>query len=130
MKRKTLKKVTRLLKIFSLLFLLAVPSISWAQSREQWQRFTPEEKAQVERNYQRWQSLPPNEKDRLRKEWQYWQNLPPDRRQQLRQNFQQFRNLPPHEAEQWREKYRQRGLSPEDKRALRDRMKGGGGGRK
>jgi hypothetical protein len=70
--------------------------------------------------------LPPNEKDRLRKEWHYWQNLPPDRRQQLRQNFQQFRKLPPQEAEQWREKWRQHGFSPEDKRALRDRMRGGG----
>jgi hypothetical protein len=39
--------------------------------------------------------------------------------------FQQFRNLPPQEAEQWREKYRDRGLSPEEKRTLRDRLRGG-----
>ena len=113
----------RLLSIYSLLFLLLAPALSWAQSPEQWRRFTPEEKAQVERNFQRWQSLPPSEQQRLRKEWEYWQNLPPDRRQQLRQRFQQFRDLPPHEAEQWREKWRERGLSPEEKRALRERLR-------
>jgi hypothetical protein len=118
--------VKRVLKIFSLLFLLAAPGLLWAQPREQWRRYTPEEKAQVERNYQRWQSLPPAERERLRREWDYWQKLPPDRRQQLRQNFQEFRNLPPQESEQWREKWRERGFSPEEKRALRDRLKGGG----
>lgn len=112
--------------VYSLIVLLLAPAASWAQSREQWGRMTPEEKAQVERNYQRWQSLPPGEKDRLRREWDYWQNLPPDRRQQLRQNFQQFRKLPPQEAEQWREKYRERGLSPEEKRTLRDRLRSDG----
>jgi len=117
--------VKQVLKIFSLLLLLAVPGVLWAQPREQWRRYTPEEKAQVERNYQRWQSLPPSEQQRLRREWDYWQRLPPDRRQQLKQNFQEFRNLPPQEAEQWREKWRERGLSPDEKRALRDRLKGG-----
>ena len=112
--------------ISSLILFLLAPAASSAQSREQWGRMTPEEKAQVERNYQRWQSLPPGEKDRLRREWDYWQNLPPDRRQQLRQNFQQFRKLPPQEAEQWREKYRERGLSPEEKRTLRDRLRNDG----
>lgn len=116
----------QVLKIFSLLLLLAAPAALWAQPREQWRRYTPEEKAQVERNYQRWQSLPPGERERLRREWEYWQKLPPDRRQQLRQNFQEFRNLPPQEAEQWREKWRERGLSPDEKRALRDRLRGGG----
>jgi hypothetical protein len=116
--------VKRLLSIYSALFLLLLaPALTWAQSREQWGRMTPEEKAQVERNYQRWQSLPPNEQQRLRKEWQYWQNLPPERRQQLRQRFQQFRELPPNEAQQWREKSRERGLSPDEKRALRDRLR-------
>ena len=117
--------MNRLLNIFSLILLLLMPAASWAQVP--WGRMTPEEKAQVERNYQRWQSLPPSEQERLRREWQYWQKLPPDRRQQLRENFQGFRNLPPQEAEQWREKWRERGLSPDEKRTLRDRLKGGGG---
>ena len=114
----------RLLSIYSVLFLLLLaPALTWAQSREQWRGMTPEEKAQVERNYQRWQKLPPSEQQRLRREWEYWQNLPPDRRQQLRQRFQQFRELPPNEADQWREKWRERGLSPEEKRTLRDRLR-------
>jgi hypothetical protein len=107
-----------------LLLILLPAAWGWAQApRDQWRRLSPEEKAAIERNYQRWQSLPPERQEHLRKEWDYWRNLPPDRQENLKRGFQAFSDLPPNERQQWQDKFQRRQLSPEEKRALRDRLR-------
>lgn len=114
----------RALTLYSLLFFLLLPLLGWAQEpRDQWRRLSPEEKAAIERNFQRWRSLPPERQEHLRQEWDYWRSLPPDRRENLKRRFEEFRKLPPGEAQQWQDKSRERGLSPDEKRALRERLR-------
>ncbi len=89
--------VKRILRSVSLCLLLLLPVASWARDgNDNWRRLNPQEKENIQRNYQRWQNLPPQDKEHLREEWDRYQNLPPDQRDKLRRRYDELRQNPPH----------------------------------
>ena len=73
------------------LFLLQ-PFSAWARDgSENWRNLSPNERENIQKNYQRWQNLPPKDKEHLREEWDRWQSLPKDRRDQLKNRYEDLR---------------------------------------
>jgi Protein of unknown function (DUF3106) len=88
--------LNRILGSLSLCLLLLLPVSSWARDgNDNWRRLNPQEKENIQRNYQRWQNLPPQDKEHLREEWDRYQNLPPDQRDKLRRRYDELRQNRP-----------------------------------
>jgi Protein of unknown function (DUF3106) len=84
--------VKRILLSLSLCLVLLLPVSSWARDgSDNWHRLSPQEKDNIQRNYQRWQNLPSQDKQHLREEWNRYQNLPQDQRDQLRRRYDELR---------------------------------------
>ena len=88
----------RTIGLLGVCLILLLPISGWARDGgDQWRRLSPNEKENIQRNYQRWQNLPPQDKEHLREEWDRYQNLPQDQREQLRRRYDEQRKQRPND---------------------------------
>jgi hypothetical protein len=123
--KREFKKVKRTFKYYLVIFLFFLPLLGWAQEpTHRWRRYSPEEREKIQRNHERWKGLSQEQKEHLLRKWREVEKLSPNRRKKLEKRHERFiHRFSPEERREWRRKF-DRGLSPEEKKALDERLKG------
>lgn len=78
---------------------------------------TVDEREQMQ---QRWQSLPADKRERLMERYERFQQLPPEEQEAMKQRYEKWQEIPEAERRAMRDKWA--GMSPDERRAARDRV--------
>ena len=65
--------------------------------QQEWERLSPDEKAQYQKRYQQLKKMSPEERKKYEKMHQQWQKLSPEERRQIRNKLQRSQELSPQE---------------------------------
>lgn len=83
--------------------------------RERWNGATAEQRRHMLQRAQRWQSLPPEQRHRAERGMHQWDRMPPQKRREMRALYQHMRGLSPQQRDALRERWRS--MTPEQRRA-------------